>query len=251
MDRVNQMNSPVRHRAARVVPEVTKRRKCGRLHSPAVGVKRNQRGRPKPHVPIQIRRRITVRRIPETLPFREPALKSMAEGDLARCPSFDQLGRLLEVASRALHSAALDDSLILARGLNHLLALSHIHAGRLLYVNVFAGLTRLDGHIGVPMVRRRDAHRVNGFVGQYLAKILIGPRLLTGLRRSRCGAFQMWRVHITNRNRLRAGANSKVEVARTHGTKTDKTDGNALISSLKSASEKRSGKGSARAGKQV
>ena len=44
----------------------------------------------------------------------------------------------------------------------------------LFHVDVFAGLDRIDGHLGVPVVRRGDENGLEGFILQQLLVVVVG-----------------------------------------------------------------------------
>src|SRR5580700_4857230 len=83
--------------------------------------------------------------------------------------------------SRALHRTRLHYALVLSRRLHHLDALIDYDADRFFDIDILAGLTRLDGHIRMPVIRRRDAEHVDRFVGKDFAKITNPLRGPTGL----------------------------------------------------------------------
>ena len=65
----------------------------------------------------------------------------------------------------------LDDDLVLFPGRGRDRAFVNIVAGGLLDIAVLAGLGRLDGHQGVPVVRRRDTDRVNVLIREGFPEI--------------------------------------------------------------------------------
>ena len=65
--------------------------------------------------------------------------------------------------------------LMLAHRLDQQLALVGIVAARFLQIDMLAGGQGQDGHRRVPMVRRRDGHRVQRLVFQRLAEVLERP----------------------------------------------------------------------------
>ena len=90
-----------------------------------------------------------------------------------------------------------------ARGGEHRLALDHVHADRLLHVDVGPRLDGGDHRQGVPMVRRGDQHDVQVLFLEHFAVVAVEPRLL--LRR------------LPGRHQLRGlGEHPLVDVAQRH-----------------------------------
>ncbi len=74
--------------------------------------------------------------------------------------------------------AHLDDPLVLAGRGQHGLALGHVHADRLLDVDVGPGLDGGDHRQRVPVVGRGDQDDVEVLLLEHLAVVAVGPRLL-------------------------------------------------------------------------
>ena len=91
-----------------------------------------------------------------------------------------------QVRRAAALRADLHDALVLAGGGEHRLALDHVHADRLLHVDVGPGLDGGDHRQGVPVVGRADQDDVEVLLLEHLAVVAVGPRLL--LRRSAAAA---------------------------------------------------------------
>ena len=83
-----------------------------------------------------------------------------------------------EVRRAAALRADLHDPLVLAGRGQHGLALDHVHADRLLHVDVGAGLDGRDHRQGVPVVGRGDQHDVEVLLLEHLAVVAVGARLL-------------------------------------------------------------------------
>ena len=99
------------------------------------------------------------------------------EGDFAELAAAHQFHRFLKMRGRPLHGPGLHHAIVFARGFHHLRSLFDGGRNRLLDVHVLAGFARFDGHVGVPVIGRGDAHCVNRFVGQNLTEIVNGARL--------------------------------------------------------------------------
>src|SRR5882762_8546644 len=110
----------------------------------------------------------------------------------------------LVIGSAALH-ADLHHAVVFARRLHHLAAFPDFVAGGLLDVNVFAGLAGPDGGEGMPVIARGDGDRVDIFVFEKLADVLISfLRLVTGeLVSEGYGALDLRLVDIANTGNAR------------------------------------------------
>ena len=121
-------------------------------------------------------------------------------------PSLDDaVAGLDQVRRAAALRADLHDALVLARGGEHGLALDHVHADRLLHVDVGAGLDGRDHRQGVPVVGRGDQHDVEVLLLEHLAVVAVGARLLLrGLARGDHlgGLGQHLLVHVAQRDDL-------------------------------------------------
>ena len=230
MDGIDQVHAPVGHGAARVIPEISKRREPRDLHAPAVSIEGHVRRRPQPHLPVEALGNRSVRRLSPSLLADGSALPRMAERHLSDQAALDDLGSPLEIPSRALHGARLDDALVCARRLHHLLPLVHVHGCRFLYEDILALLACLDGHVGVPVIRRRDADGVDGLVLEDFAEVLDRLHGLPGLGGGGDGFFQRRPVHVTDRDRFDIGQLQRVaEIARPHRPHADVADGDAVV----------------------
>src|SRR5471030_1844682 len=98
--------------------------------------------------------------------------KAAAERDFAQIAVLDDLARLLQRGSRALHGAGLDHAPVLARRLHHLRAFFDMNEGRRLHVDVLTCFAGFHRNVRAPLVRGGDANRVHGWVRQNLPKIL-------------------------------------------------------------------------------
>ena len=90
-------------------------------------------------------------------------------------PDADVLDRLLDVRRAASLRAELDDAVVLARGLDHPPPFDDVVAGRLLDVDVLAGLAGQDGQQRVPVVGRGDRDGVDRLVVEQPPKVFLGP----------------------------------------------------------------------------
>src|SRR5262245_49806742 len=165
------MDTPVSHHAASIAPEPAEAGKSVWVDAKTVGIKGHFGSWPKPKVPIQVRWRVSIRRIPDALREAVAKIPGTNEADLPNVTISDELYRLLEVQARTLLSADLNDALVAARCLNHLLALLEVYRDRLFHVAIFA---RLTGHYGVqsvPVIGRRDNDRLNFFHLQDVSKV--------------------------------------------------------------------------------
>ncbi len=154
----------------------------------------------------------------------------MAEGDVAERPALRDPGSLEKVPAGALHGAGLHHPVVLAGGLHHLGALVHIGASGLFDIDVLAGLARLDGDVGVPVVGSGDAHRVDQFVGDDVAKVLDRLYLIAPARGGRLGALERRLVNVAHRHRLKsAGIHGVAEVSGAHSADADKPDGDPVV----------------------
>ena len=84
----------------------------------------------------------------------------------------DLVARFDQVRRAAALRADLHHALILARRGQHRLAFGHIHADRLLAVDIAAGLYRLDHRQRMPVVGRRDQDDVQVLLAQHLAVVV-------------------------------------------------------------------------------
>ena len=103
------------------------------------------------------------------------------QADLAELPLADDLVAGLDQVRRAAALGAhLHDPLVLAGRGQHGLPLGHVHADRLLDVNVSAGLDGRDHRQGMPVVGRGDQDDVEVLFLEHLA--IIGERARSLLR---------------------------------------------------------------------
>ena len=105
--------------------------------------------------------------------------------DLAELPlADDPVARLDQVRRAPALGADLHDPLCFARRGQHGLALDHVHADRLLDIDVGPGLDGGDHRQGVPVVGRGDQDDVEVLLLEHLAIVGVGARgLLRGLAR--------------------------------------------------------------------
>ena len=90
----------------------------------------------------------------------------------------DSVAGLNQVRRAAALRANLNYPLVLSRGGEHRLTLGHVHADRLLQVNIGPGFDRSNQRQGVPVIGRCDEHDVQVFLAEHLAVVAEGPRLL-------------------------------------------------------------------------
>ena len=79
--------------------------------------------------------------------------------------------RRAELRPAALHRAGLEHAAVFRLRGNHLASLVHAEREGLFAVDVLAALHGLDGHVGVPVVGRGDAHHVDRRVFEDLAEV--------------------------------------------------------------------------------
>ena len=96
----------------------------------------------------------------------------------------DQLAGAAETLVRALLAAGLEDDLRLVDRVAHRAAFGDRERQRLLAVDVFLGLARLDDHDRVPVVRSADFDGVDVVAAQDFAEIGAGVAAAVGLRRT-------------------------------------------------------------------
>ena len=112
----------------------------------------------------------------------QPRLEAQAAShvDLADAAVLNELDRLAHGRAAAVHRADLHDLAVGARGVRHQAAFQDGVRGRLLDVDVLAGLERPDGGERVPVVRRGNHHRVDVLVVEHAPQILHEARLERG-----------------------------------------------------------------------
>src|SRR5262249_34214007 len=109
----------------------------------AVLVEGALRRRPQPQVVVHLGGRLAVRLLADALAVAgDPGA---GEGDLPELAGAHELRGAGEVRTTAPLGAQLDDALVLAGGLDHAPALDQVVRGRLLDVDVLAGLAGPDG----------------------------------------------------------------------------------------------------------
>ena len=154
---------------------------------PAAGVGdrviRTHRSRAGPHLPVEVVGRVRVRRI--RIVAHVIVAIDLDHRDLAELPLADDLvARLDQVGRAPALGAHLDDALVFPRRGQHGLALGHVHADRLLDVDVGPGFDGGDHRQRVPVVGRGDQDDVQVLLLEHLAIVGIGARgLLRGLAR--------------------------------------------------------------------
>ena len=152
-----------------------------------VGVGRPRRGA-EPHVPVHVGVRgalgLGVVDVGEEAVGLRGAAEERGVGALAvvavdvlhvadEAVADDHAGRA-ELAARALPGAGLEDALVLLLGLHDELRLLDAVGEGLLAIDVLAGLHRLDGHVGVPMVGGDDDDHGDRLVLDDLAEVGLG-----------------------------------------------------------------------------
>jgi hypothetical protein len=143
---------------------------------------------------------------------------------------------------RTLHGSGLHHAVVLARGFHHLPAFFDRYADGLFHVHVLAGLARFHGHVGVPVVRRRDVHDIDGLVRQDLAKIVDRARTVPFFAGLGHGVVQVRLVDVADRHHLQIGLpHGVIQVARAHAPHADKRGGHAIVGAPDVAGEKGSG----------
>ena len=170
---VEEVDAPVRHHPAGIVPEPPEVRELIRVDAETVLVELPGGGRTEPHVPVEVGRRVSVGGLPDTQRIHVGVVPRADEADRPQSPALHDVLGLLEVLARSLLRTDLDHAVVLAGGLDHHLALVNGHRDRLLHVHVLAGLAGLDRHVGMPVIRSRDQDCVNVFGSDQFAEIRI------------------------------------------------------------------------------
>ena len=143
------------------------------------------------------------------------------------------VARLNQVRRAAALGTDLHDAAMLPRGGHHGLAFDDIDADRLLHVNIGPGLDRGDHRQRVPVVRRGHEHDVEILLGEHLAIVAIGARLLLGLLPGRHhvgGLAQHVLIDIAERHDVdRRNLNQPKEVTLAVPTAADQADALLLL----------------------
>ena len=153
------------HDVERVLPEVG-HLPAGIIPEPPevvdrpVGVVRPLGGGAEPHVVIKSRRRLAVGGRAEA-GHDVAVVPHPDRDDLADPAAADQLASFLVVRPGALLGADLNDPVVPPGDVDHPPPLARKERERLLDIHVLARRTGHHGHQGVPVVGRRDDHRVN------------------------------------------------------------------------------------------
>ena len=106
----------------------------------------------------------------ETLERKTPAEIEMTDG--SDRPFLNQLLHSPVDSFEAVHHGLHQDDAVLAACSLHPLKIRRVQCSRLFYKNVFPCLGGADGIIGVEMVRKRDVHCVDPWVGK---QFVVGP----------------------------------------------------------------------------
>ena len=115
-----------------------------------------------------------------------------------------------------------------------------VDEGGLFHVDVLAGLAGFHGHVGVPVVRRADAYRVDGLVGEDLAEVLHGFRVGPILGADRCRAPLQGRLVDVAESRyvgLVGSVQRVTQIARSLRTYADEGQGDPVVGSAQAAGE--------------
>ena len=135
--------------------------------------------------------------------------------DLAELARLQVLDRRGGVRCAAALGADLHDPAVLPRGLDHLAALPDAVAGRLLDVDVLAGLAGPDRAQGVPVVGRGDHQRVDALVVEHAPEVLDGLGPLAAQRLDLGGpAGEQARVDVGQVGDLDVGPLGEVPIRR-------------------------------------
>ena len=115
-----------------------------------------------PDVPVKFRRRLTVGWQSEIA--LQLHVKDAAQVNLAQLAVFDKLFRFDIVRCATVLRPNLDHSLVLPRSFYDLLAFPWVVTWWLFDVDIFAGLATKDSQRCMPVVGRRDDHRIDRFL---------------------------------------------------------------------------------------
>ena len=135
------------------------------------------RGRAGPHFPIQVIGRIAVFRV---RPGAHAVITvNLHQADLTQLACLNNVvAGLNEVRRAAALGAHLHDSVVLPRRGKHSLPLNHVHANRLLHIDVRSGFDGGNHWQRMPMVRCADKDDVQVFLLEHLAVVMVGARRL-------------------------------------------------------------------------
>ena len=128
------------------------------------------------HFPVEIGRRIAVRRAAEA-GHEVAEVVRLDRDDLSELAVADELPGTFEVGPGAVLGADLDNALVLLGGFDHPAALLDEEAEGFLDVDVLAGGAGEHGHQPVPMVGRGDDDGVDVFVVEHLAEVGVSFRV--------------------------------------------------------------------------
>ncbi len=98
--------------------------------------------------------------------------------DVADVAIKDELDAALEDFLAALLGAVLENAFMLGAGFHQRAVLIERVAERLFDINILAGSHRRQRDRHVPVVGRGDDHRVNGFVGEQFAEVVVELRIV-------------------------------------------------------------------------
>src|SRR4030095_14632546 len=131
------------------MPEPAETGESVRLSHEAARVKGHLWCRPQPQIPIQVRWRISVRRISNPFRVTVAVVPGADEAHLSDGTISNQVYGFLKMEPGSLLSTHLNDALVAACCLHHTPAFFEVHRNRLLHVNIFAGLAGENGVQGM------------------------------------------------------------------------------------------------------
>ncbi len=190
---IQMVRAPIRHLAARVVPEPAE------IVDAAEGVERPLGCGTKPHLVIETAavavchlRRFESRKCIAL----HAALYAMHRPDAAL---LNQFHRRRVMRPGPLLAAGLHHALVFARRVQHPAPVGHGEREWLLAVHILARVAGRHGHQGVPVIGRAHNHRIDIFLLQQLAEIVETLRAAVGHRQA---LLQKRLVHVADRRRL-------------------------------------------------
>src|SRR5260370_13799883 len=155
-------------------------------------MKRNLGRGPKPHIPIQTRRRSAIKWIANALRRFIAKVVAFGDGDLADGAFSDLSDRFLnERTGSTMQTDLSNASRLLGHG-HHLLPFRDGQAQRFFDVDILAGSAGSYKLKGVPVVRGGDDDSVQIFLVDQLAKIMLEGGLAADFLLSR---LQIWFIH--------------------------------------------------------
>jgi len=168
-----------------VVQLLAHQRRLGRRTTPEIIVHRGRQRRRRADLADAVTRPVNQR-------------VSIANG--AELATSQVVKRLAQERARTILHAHLDHAPISPGRRHHLTALPQVIGKRLLDINVFAGLARPDRRQRVPVVGRRDDHRVDALVVQNSAEVSVSSDRFAPVLEGLEFAVQERPVHVAQSN---------------------------------------------------